>query len=90
MAARSFADKFDYAAWHDKPSWCLVTENDSALAPQVQHWIAQNIGVRSTTLRSSHISLASHPQEVAALTERAVREAARGRTPHSAHSLDVP
>ncbi|MFV0678173.1 alpha/beta fold hydrolase [Variovorax sp. tm] len=77
IAARSFADKINHAAWHEKPSWYLVTENDSALAPRVQRWTAQNIGAKSASLRSSHMSLVSHPEEVAALIERAARAVGR-------------
>jgi len=76
MAARAFEEKVTHAAWHDKPSWYLVTENDNALAPRVQRWTVQNIGAKSIALRSSHMSLVSHPKEVAAFIERAAEAAA--------------
>jgi pimeloyl-ACP methyl ester carboxylesterase len=77
MAARAFSGKVEHAAWLDKPTWYLITENDHALAPRVQHWTAQHIGAHVVTLKSSHMSLVSHPREVADLIDRAAHEAAR-------------
>lgn len=75
IAAATFAGKVSHAAWHDKPSWYLKTENDNALPPQVQRAIAQQIGARVTSISSSHMSLVSHPDAVADLIDQAAREA---------------
>ncbi len=73
ISARTFGDKVTTAAWQKKPSWYLVTENDHALPPRVQHALARHIGATTATVRSSHMSLVSHPEVVAALIERAAR-----------------
>jgi len=75
MSTSAFADKLSQAAWHEKPTWYLITENDNALSPVVQSWIADNIGARKTFLKSSHMSLFSHPDEVVSLIDRAANEA---------------
>jgi len=75
MSTSAFADKLSQAAWHEKPTWYLITENDNALSPVVQSWIADNIGARKTFLKSSHMSLISHPDEVVSLIDRAANEA---------------
>lgn len=75
IAAATFAGKISHAAWHDKPSWYLQTENDNALAPQVQLAIARQIGATVTSLSASHMSLISHPDAVADLIDQAAREA---------------
>lgn len=77
MAAASFAGKIEHAAWHDKPSWYLQTENDQALKPVVQRALAQQIGAKVVTILSSHMSLVSHPDAVAKLIDQAAREAGK-------------
>jgi len=77
IAAASFSGKIQHAAWHDKPSWYLQTESDQALRPAVQKAIAQRIGAKVTSIDSSHLSLLSHPDEVAMLIDKAAREAAK-------------
>ncbi|MFZ6769039.1 alpha/beta fold hydrolase [Undibacterium sp. Di26W] len=77
ISARTFADKVTTAAWSKKPSWYLVTENDKALQPNVQRALAQHIGATSMTVKSSHMSLVSHPEVVASLIERAARSVGR-------------
>jgi pimeloyl-ACP methyl ester carboxylesterase len=71
IAARSFADVVTHAAWHDKPTWYLITEDDHALPPAVQHQLAMQLRAQTMTLRSSHLSLVSHPREVADFIGRA-------------------
>ncbi|MDR7376451.1 pimeloyl-ACP methyl ester carboxylesterase [Rhodoferax ferrireducens] len=73
MAARAFGDKVNTAAWRSKPSWYLLTENDKALPPRVQQALAQAIGATTVSIKSSHMSLVSHPDAVVALIERAAR-----------------
>lgn len=77
ISVRTFADKVTTAAWRSKPSWYLVTEDDKALQPRVQRTLAQYIGATTVTLKSSHMSLVSHPDAVASLIERAARSVGR-------------
>jgi pimeloyl-ACP methyl ester carboxylesterase len=65
IAARAFADKVVHAAWRDKPSWYLLTQNDQALPYAVQQKLAAQIKAETVVLQSSHMSLVSQPQRVA-------------------------
>lgn len=77
IAARSFTDAITHAAWHDKPTWYLITADDHALPPAVQRQTAAQLNARTMTLKSSHLSLVSHPRQVADFIGRAAIDAAR-------------
>jgi len=77
IAARSFEAPISHAAWHDKPTWYLVTEGDRALEPRVQRLIAAQLHAQTVTVGSSHLSLVSHPQQVADLIQRAAHTGPR-------------
>lgn len=77
IAAVCFTGKVEHAAWHDKPSWYLQTTGDKALLPAVQRAIVKQIGAKTLSIRSSHLSLASHPEAVATFIDQAAREAGR-------------
>ncbi|MYM80460.1 alpha/beta fold hydrolase [Duganella sp. FT50W] len=65
IAASAFRDTISRAAWHDKPSWYLMTENDQALPFAVQRKLAVQIKAGTVVLKSSHMSLQSQPRRVA-------------------------
>ncbi|WP_372171370.1 alpha/beta fold hydrolase [Xanthomonas axonopodis] len=73
MTAAAFGDAVSQAAWHRKPTWYLITDNDNALRPDVQRAIAKQIGATSTTIASSHLSLVAQPVKVAEFIARAAR-----------------
>ncbi|WP_439892981.1 alpha/beta fold hydrolase (plasmid) [Ralstonia sp. 25C] len=75
ISVSAFEGKVSHAAWHDKPTWYLVTEEDHALKTPVQRELAQQIKARVTTVKSSHMSLVSHPAVVANLIDRAAKDA---------------
>ncbi|EJM70512.1 putative hydrolase or acyltransferase of alpha/beta superfamily [Pseudomonas sp. GM50] len=77
IAAVCFAAKVKHAAWHDKPSWYLQTTDDQALPYPVQQTIARQIGARTLSIRSSHLSLISQPDAVAKFIDRAASESKR-------------
>lgn len=73
IAARAFNGTVSYAAWRDKPSWYLITENDSALPQPVQRKLAEQTGADVLALNSGHMSMISHPDEVASFIDDAAR-----------------
>jgi pimeloyl-ACP methyl ester carboxylesterase len=77
IAVACFSGKVRHAAWRDKPVWYLQTMNDRALAPAVQQAIARHIGAIVPSLRSSHMSMLSHPDEVAGLIDEAAKQVAQ-------------
>ena len=72
-ASRAFDDKLTVAAWHDKPSWYIVSRNDRMIAPDAERAMARTIKARVTEVDSSHVVMLSHPDKVAAVIENAVR-----------------
>ncbi|WP_409977652.1 alpha/beta hydrolase [Pantoea vagans] len=73
IAASAFNDKIKHAAWKGKPSWYLLTQNDNALPYKVQKKIAAQTGSVTKTLHSSHLSLISHPDDVATFITKAAK-----------------
>jgi pimeloyl-ACP methyl ester carboxylesterase len=72
LAASTFGDKVTVAAWKTVPSWYVVSADDRVIAPQMEHDLAAMMKAKTTVLKSSHVSLLSHPREVAAVIEDAV------------------
>lgn len=73
IASGSFGDAVSHAAWHDKPTWFLITEGDHALQPRVQRLTVDQIHAHAKSIRSSHLSMFSHSQEVADWIDQAAR-----------------
>ena len=62
-----FAGRTTRAAWRDKPSWYAVSTDDRTIDPDLERFMAKRMGATTIELASSHVSLLSHPAEVAAL-----------------------
>jgi pimeloyl-ACP methyl ester carboxylesterase len=54
-------------AWHDKPSWYVLAENDHMIDPNAQAAMAARIGAKVTRVKTSHLPMLSRPAEVAAV-----------------------
>lgn len=62
-------------AWKNKPTWYQVSAQDRLVAPDVQRWLADRMGPRTTVeLDASHASLASQPKAIVDLIDTAVRD----------------
>jgi pimeloyl-ACP methyl ester carboxylesterase len=55
------------AAWRDKPCWYQVSTNDRTINPELERFLAKRMNATTIELASSHVSLLSHPQEIAEL-----------------------
>lgn len=55
------------AAWRSKPSYYAVSTEDRTIDPGLQRFMAKRMKARTVELRSSHVSLLSHPDAVARL-----------------------
>lgn len=66
--ASTFGDAISDPAWKHKPSWYQLSRQDRMIAPQNQKIMAERMQPkRLLELDASHASLASRPNEVAAL-----------------------
>ncbi|MGO7550595.1 alpha/beta hydrolase, partial [Rhizobium leguminosarum] len=61
----------EVAAWHDKPSWYVLSSKELVLDPHAQAFFAELMKAKVTTVEGSHAALASHAEEVAAVIEAA-------------------
>jgi pimeloyl-ACP methyl ester carboxylesterase len=59
--------KVTQAAWHSKPSWYAVSTEDRTINPDLERFMAKRMGATTIELKSSHLSLISHPREIARL-----------------------
>ncbi len=73
LGAGAFGDKVTTAAWKTRPSWYVVSADDRALSPALQRDLAKKLNAKTTVLSSSHYSILSHPKEIAAVIEDAVK-----------------
>jgi hypothetical protein len=55
------------AAWKGKPSWYAISKSDKTTAPELQRFLAERMKAKTIELESSHVSLISHPKEIAEL-----------------------
>src|SRR5580704_15331788 len=55
------------AAWRSKPSFYAVSTEDRTINPDLERFMAKRMGATTIELKSSHLSLISHPQEITAL-----------------------
>jgi pimeloyl-ACP methyl ester carboxylesterase len=64
------------AAWRSKPSFYAVSTEDRTINPDLERFMAKRMGATTIELKSSHVSLISHPQEVADLILQAAGQRA--------------
>jgi pimeloyl-ACP methyl ester carboxylesterase len=70
-AATIFAGRTTQAAWHDKPSFYAVSKQDKTIDPGFERFLASRIHATTIELDAGHLSLVSHPKEVADLILKA-------------------
>jgi pimeloyl-ACP methyl ester carboxylesterase len=75
VADTLFASRTTQAAWHTKPTWYAVSTQDRTTKPELQRFLAKRMGAHTIELASSHVSLISHPAEIAQLIIEAATQA---------------
>jgi len=61
------ATKTTTAAWKVKPTWYQVSTEDRTINPDLERFLAKRMNATTIELDSSHVSLISHPKEIADL-----------------------
>ena len=67
----AFEAPVDIAAWHDKPTFYVISTKDKVLAPEAQKSFAARIHAQTTEVAGSHASLVVHAKQVAEVIEKA-------------------
>ncbi|KJC54486.1 hydrolase [Bradyrhizobium sp. LTSPM299] len=76
----TFANNVTVPAWKSKPSWYQISSEDRMLPADIQKWMSARMNPKKIiTLNSSHASLASKPNEVAALIDEAAIATSKAR-----------
>ncbi|HEY5849884.1 MAG TPA: alpha/beta hydrolase [Lysobacter sp.] len=70
-AATLFAGRTTVAAWRTKPSFYAVSKLDQTINPDLERFLAKRMNATTVELDTGHLSLVSHPAEVAELILRA-------------------
>ena len=76
----TFANNVTVPAWKSKPTWYQISSEDRMLPADIQKWMSARMNPKKIiTLNSSHASLASKPNEVAALIDEAAIATSKAR-----------
>lgn len=67
-------------AWRTLPSWFMVAEEDHAIPPAAQRFMARRAHAHTVAIRSSHFVMQSHPAAVTKFIVDAARREARSRS----------
>jgi pimeloyl-ACP methyl ester carboxylesterase len=67
ISATLFASRTTQAAWKTKPTWYAISTQDRTTSPELEQFLAKRMKAKTIELKSSHVSLLSHPQEIADL-----------------------
>ena len=59
--------KTKHAAWRSKPSFYAVSAEDRTINPDLERFMAKRMGATTIELKASHLSLISHPDDIAKL-----------------------
>ncbi|GAA0006861.1 alpha/beta hydrolase [Bradyrhizobium diazoefficiens] len=67
----AFEAPVSIAAWHDKPTFDVITTKDKVIAPEAQKFFATRMKAQTTEVAGSHASLVVHAKVVAEVIEKA-------------------
>jgi pimeloyl-ACP methyl ester carboxylesterase len=74
-AATLFNGRTTGAGWHTKPTWYAVSTQDQTISPDLERFLANRMQAKTVELNAGHLSLVSHPKDIADL----ILAAAAGR-----------
>ena len=66
------SDKTTNAAWRTKPSFYEVSTEDRTINPDLERFMAKRMGAKTIEVKSSHLSLISHPDAITNLILQAL------------------
>ena len=75
LAEKAMGAPLSEAAWHNKPSFAILTTKDRVISPELQRWMYQRSGAKVTEVAASHAVFASQPAAVARVIEAAAKPA---------------
>jgi pimeloyl-ACP methyl ester carboxylesterase len=76
LSVACFEGKITDAGWKHVPSWYQVSSEDRMIPPPAEQFMAERMKAKTITLPSSHVTMLSHPKEVAEFVLSAAEELA--------------
>ena len=73
LAEKALGAPASVAAWHNKPSYAILTTQDHMVSPELQRWMYKRSGSKVTELSASHAVFVSQPAAVARVIEAAAK-----------------
>ncbi|MBB3569954.1 alpha/beta hydrolase [Rhizobium sp. BK491] len=73
----AFTAKVGDPAWKAKKSWAIVATHDRSINPELERDMAKRAGSDVTEIEASHAVFASQPEKVAAVIEKAAKDAGK-------------
>jgi pimeloyl-ACP methyl ester carboxylesterase len=74
-ASTLFAGRTTAAAWRTKPSFYAVSKQDQTINPDLERFLAKRMNATTIEVDAGHLSLVSHPREIADLILQAAGRA---------------
>lgn len=62
-----FPHRTTVAAWRSKPAWYAISRQDRTISPELQRFMADRIGATTVEIDAGHLSLITHPDQIAEL-----------------------
>jgi pimeloyl-ACP methyl ester carboxylesterase len=73
LSAAALTEKATVAGWKDLPAWYLVSEQDKAIPPDCQRFMAKRMNANVEPVNEgSHAAFIAHPAIAASLILRAI------------------
>ena len=73
LSMSTFGDVMGVPAWKALPTWYMVAQNDEAIPPDAERSFATRMGATIIEVATGHVAMVSHPDDVVALIEAAVK-----------------
>ena len=70
-ATSIFAERTSATAWKSKPTYYAVSKQDRTIAPEFERFLAKRMNAQTIEVNAGHLSMISHPKEIADLIIRA-------------------
>ncbi len=72
LSLAAHTEKATAAGWRDRPSWYLVSEDDKAMSPDAQRFMAERMKAVTESVSGSHSVFIAQPVRVAGFVMKAL------------------
>jgi pimeloyl-ACP methyl ester carboxylesterase len=72
VSLAAMTEKATAAGWRDRPSWFLVSENDNAITPAAERFMAERMRATMDSIGGSHVAFIAQPVRVASFITKAL------------------